>query len=224
MCTKINMTEQETINSFLLGLPTSIRGVVAALNPENFSQAFAHACKLKGSLPTAHTSADTSAAVAALQSMATTFASPDPNLAALNSQVANLSKKLDNKDIECQICRKKGHTAPSCYTFLNATRSTQPHRPFFTPSYAPQPMFSQPTQANYPRTPFHRPTFNQPRYQSRQQAPGEPPFCVYCKKWSHTRDECRKRKAAEEFKSRLSQQTYNPSNAIYHPPYNQMGN
>ena len=117
---KLNMGEPETISAFILGLPTSIRGIVAALNPQTFSEAYTAVCKLKGALPTLPPTA------AALHGINST----DENGATIQDRVNTILSKLNELEVDnnplqpgesnsitCQLCGKPNHTALTCYLY-----------------------------------------------------------------------------------------------------------
>ena len=200
LCNKINMSEMETINSFILGLPASVRGTVAALNPQTFSQAYTHACKLKGSLPTSQSTA----AVAALQTMASNVPTAvDPKLAAVSTQLDGIIGRLNKIEVGqsnntgtncvCQLCGRSGHTAPSCFTLSNPPRVYQGARNM--------------GQAQL------QPNTGRPRNKANIE-------CHYCHRNGHFIRDCRKKKAADAFSSNNRTQGFGlpTANAMYHQP------
>ncbi len=91
LCNKINMNQAETINSFILGLPVAVRGTVAALNPQTFSEAYNHVCKLRASLPNQASAPQ----VAALQ----TAPAGDNKLDAISSQLNGIISRLSKLEV-----------------------------------------------------------------------------------------------------------------------------
>ena len=191
LCNKIRMTEVETINSFILGLPTAIRGTVAALNPLTFSQAYNHACKLKANLPK-----PVLPTVAALQEISafTNTQHNDLKLDAIGMQLQGVIQRLNKIEVTqtpsvpaiarqpqiiCQLCSKTGHSAASCYSLQS--------RQFQAQSTA-----NTNAPAQYTSQQF---TEREKRGDKRSME------CYYCHRLGHTIGECRKKRASDERQS-----------------------
>ena len=185
------MAEAATINAFILGLPSSIRGTVAALNPQTFTAAYSAVCNLKGSLPSKPTSSDVAAAVRHDESAM--------HVAALGAKVDTLISKVNNMEvaktplptggsnIPCQLCGKNNHQALSCFMF------TQLQRQIAAPIQAP------------PGNKGYNGYQNNPKRGGNKQNKRNM-SCHYCHRKGHFQNECRTKMNDMQSQS----QQYNP--------------